>query len=292
MNNNDILVTFASWEDRFRVGFDRDLEKVEAKKALVFHFGSYKDRTRINRQAISEVCRKKRIEFIPVGLEIDKPADNWRTVLKAFETAVGECDGILIDISTMPREIIWYVFWMVEQNSRAARYVYHSPEKYGTDWLSRDPRAPRFVYKLSGVALPSAKTALIVTVGYDPKRVWRLLNWCEPVRSMVGVQSGSYFPGNDEAMAEYEILKKEANCEIFELDAFSTDHGLTKLKEKVGKLGSSYNIIMGSLGPKLTAIPLYRLQRQRDNIGLVYPPSNQFNENYSTGIGRFFEGNV
>ena len=109
--------------------------------------------------------------------------------MKAFEEAIGECDGILIDISTMPREIIWYALWMVEQKTKSARYVYHSPKKYGTDWLSKDPRAPRFVYKLSGVALPSAKTALIVTVGYDPPRVRRLLNWCEPARSMVGVQS-------------------------------------------------------------------------------------------------------
>ena len=65
MSNNDVLVTFASWEDRFRVGFDRDLEKVEAKTALVFYFGSYEERTRSNRQAINEECKKKRIRYIP-----------------------------------------------------------------------------------------------------------------------------------------------------------------------------------------------------------------------------------
>ena len=292
MNNNDVLVTFASWEDRFRIGFDRNLKKIEAKKALVFYFRSYVDRTRKNREAVNELCKKKSIEFIPVGLEIDKPAENWRMVLNAIVATIGECDGILIDISTMPREIIWYVFWMVEQNLRAATYVYHSPEKYGTDWLSRDPRAPRFVYKLSGVALPSAKTALIVTVGYDPQRVRRLLNWCEPVKSMIGVQSGKYFPRNDQAMGEYKILEKEYGSEIFELDAFSMDYGLVEISDKLTSLGSSYNVIMGSLGPKLTAITLYKLQRQRDNIGLVYAPSNQFNENYSSGIGKCFEGTI
>ena len=292
MNNSDVLITFASWEDRFRIGFDRDLEKVDAHKAIVFYFDSYVDWTRKNRDIVSQQCAAKDIDYVPVALDIDKPANNWQRLLEYFEHPIPEYQDTLIDISTMPREIMWYVLWMVKQNSRAVRFVYHSPEKYGTDWLSRDPRAPRFVYKLSGVALPAAKTALIVTVGYDPQRVRRLLNWCEPVKSLIGVQSGSYFPRNEEAMAEYEILEKEYNCEIFELDAFADDFGLIQITEKLETLGSSYNIIMGSLGPKLTAITLYKLQRQRDNIGLVYAPSNQFNENYSTGIGKCFQGTI
>ena len=192
----------------------------------------------------------------------------------------------------MPREIIWYMLWMIEQNNVIARYVYHSPREYGDDWLSRDPRAPRLVYKLSGIASPSAKTVLIVTAGYDLQRVKRLLNWYEPNKSMIGVQSESKFRRNDEAMAEYNILEKEYDCEIFELDAFSDDFGMEVIKEKLEGIDPSYNIIMGSLGPKLTAITLYKIQRQKQEIGLVYAPSNQFNENYSTGIGRCSEGTM
>ena len=290
MKKSDLFITFASWEDRFSIGFERNLEKVGVRKALVFYFGSFADRTRANRQVVDEVCKEKSIEYIPVRLDIDKPTNNWRTVLKFIESSIVGCQGILIDISTMPREIIWYVLWMVEQHSIVARYVYHSPEEYGGDWLSRDPQAPRFVYKLSGIALPSAKTVLFATVGYDLQRVKRLLDWYEPNKSIIGVQSESQFQGNDEAMAEYEILEKEYNCEKFELDAFAEGGGMVVIQEVLESLGSSHNIIMSSLGPKLTAITLYKLQRQSEKIGLVYAPSNQFNENYSTGIGKCFEG--
>ena len=295
MNNSDLLITFASWEDRFRLGFDRNLEmeKIGIRKSLVFYFGRYADRTEENRQKVAKVCEEKHIEYILVELDIDKPADNWRTVLESIDKILSKSKEILIDISTMPREIIWYVLWMVEQNNVKARYIYHSPGEYGDDWLSRDPRAPRLIYKLSGIASPSAKTVLIVTAGYDLQRVRRLLNWYEPNKSMIGVQSESQFRRNDEAMAEYNILEKEYGCEIFELDAFSEDLGMEAIREKLEKIDSSYNnIIMGSLGPKLTAITLYKLQRQKEEIGLVYAPSNQFNENYSTGIGKCFEGTV
>ena len=292
MKTYDLLITFASWEDRFRFGFERNLDKAKFREALVFYFGSYAPRTQGNRKMVDGACKTKNVRCTPVELDIDKPANNWRTVLKNIDKFLAESKEILIDISTMPREIIWYVLWMIEQNNVIARYVYHSPREYGDDWLSRDPRAPRLVYKLSGIASPSAKTMLIVTAGYDLQRVRRLLNWYEPNKSMIGVQSESKFRRNDEAMAEYNILEKEYDCEIFELNAFSEDFGMEVIREKLEGIDPSYNIIMGSLGPKLTAITLYKIQRQKQEIGLVYAPSNQFNEDYSTGIGQCFEGTM
>ena len=72
MNNSDLLITFASWEDRFRIGFDRNLGKVGVQKALMFYFGSYADRTLANRQVVDKVCKKKNIELIPVKVDIEK----------------------------------------------------------------------------------------------------------------------------------------------------------------------------------------------------------------------------
>ncbi|MYF18074.1 MAG: hypothetical protein F4215_12045 [Gemmatimonadetes bacterium] len=259
----------------------------------MFYFSSYADRTKKNRERIDEVCKAQHIEYIPVELDIDRPADNWRIVINSIEEFIVDCQDILIDISTMPREIIWYILWLVGQSPIATRYVYHSPEDYASDWLSQDPRAPRLVYKLSGIALPSAKTALLITVGFDLQRVKRLINWYEPNKLMIGIQITSQFQRNDPTMMEYrKTLEKEYDCEIFELDAFAKDRGMTAIQGALEQLDSSYNIIMSSLGPKLTAITLYQHQKQNDRIGLVYAPSNQYNPKYSIGIGKCFEGTV
>ena len=94
-------------------------------------------------------------------------------------------------------------------------------------------------------------------------------------------------------MIEYrKMLEKESDCSIFELDAFDEDRGMAAIERQIQNIGSSYNIIMSSLGPKLTAITLYKIKREREEIGLVYTPSRQYNKNYSHGIGRSYYGTV
>ena len=205
-----LLITFASWEDRFRLGFRKDLRDSDADQVLVFGFKSYADWTEKNRGAVELACRKNDIKYRVEWLDVDAPASNWETVNRAVGTAGAGCSGILLDVSTMPREIIWYVMWQVEQVGLSLRYVYHSPKTYGDDWLSRNPQAPRLVYKLSGLSVVSVRTALLVIVGFDPQRVKRLVSWFEPAKLVVGFQSRSQFARNDVAMAEYrEQLEKE-----------------------------------------------------------------------------------
>ena len=291
--SDDLLITFASWEDRFKLGSDRNLENIGARKVLVFYFGSYSEWTKENRDAVEKVCKKKDIEYVSKCLDVNKPAENWQVVLESVEGAIKGQQGVLVDISTMPREIIWYVFWQIEQSSITGQYVYYSPQSYGRDWLSRDPQPPRLVYKLSGLASPSAKTALLVAVGFDFQRVKRLINWYEPAKLMIGIQSESQFERNNTMMEDYRgTLQKEYDCEMFDLNAFAEDRGMGAIQEKLEQLDSPYNVIMSSLGPKLTAITLYKLQRQKQERGLVYAPSNQFNQEYSSGIGQCFKGTL
>lgn len=293
MAKNDLLITFASWETRFSQGFDRDIEHGGFQKALVFYFDSYKEWTQENRDAVKGVCAEKKIEYISKGLDVKKPAENWRIVLDAVKGAIQDQQAVLVDISTMPREIIWYVLWQIEQTSIAGRYIYHSPEKYSNSWLSRNPEAPRLVYKLSGLASPSAKTALLVIVGFDLQRVKRLINWYEPAKLLIGFQSESPFERNNITMPEYRnALEKEYNCEAFELNAFADDRGMRAIQEKLEQLDSAYNVIMSSLGPKLTAITLYKLHRENEARALVYAPSNEFSLEYSSGMGPSFEGSL
>lgn len=292
MMDETLLIAFASWEDRFRTGFDCNLKNSRVSRALVFYFDAYAERSKRNMSVIKKTCMNKDIILSPVKLNIDDPAKNWRNVLDSIDCNIINCQQILIDISTMPRDIIWYILWLIEQRSIPASYVYYSPQRYGR-WLSRDPRSPRLVYKLSGTALPSAKTALLIVTGFDLQRVRRLINWFEPKKLLIGIQAATQFERNREAMIEYRrMLQKESDCSIFELDAFGEDRGMTAIEQQLQNIGSSYNIIMSSLGPKLTAITLYKIRRQRKEIGLVYTPSKQYNKNYSHGISHRYRGAV
>ena len=292
-NDKCLLVTFASWEDRFGLGFRRDVGRFEVPRVLVLYFEQYAEWTTASRDDVRALCDTCGVECVWLRLDVSEPATNWRAVAMAMEKTIKDCGRLLVDISTMPREIIWYVLWLAARGSIDVSYVYHSPENYGESWLSRDPRAPRLVYKLSGMALPSRRTALAVTAGFDLQRVVRLIEWCEPSVLLVGLQSESQFARNAEEMEIYrEKIRKELGCEFFEVDAYSDDHGLGAVRGQLANVEGKYNIIASSLGPKLTAIALYKLQMAMPAVGLVYAPATEFSKNYSSGIGQAFWGDM
>ena len=283
---NRTLITFASWEERFVLGLIANLDKFDVDEVWVFYFDEYKEMTAENRGKASKVAGSK------LHLEMLSAVDavsTWAAVVSRVGDLTSTRERLLIDYSTMPREIMWYVLWAAEQRGADVECLYHSPKEYGIEWLSRDPRAPRMAFKLSGIADPSRRTALLITAGYDIQRVRRLVNWCEPERLMVGVQEGGRFSRNEDAMriAEAE-LTKHAGCSTFKLDAFGESFGEVEIVNELRKVIDSHNVILASMGPKLSALSLYRIQRTHENVGLVYAPAGQYNEKYSRGIGQLY----
>jgi len=287
-----ILLAFASWEDRFSLGVINDFDNDSFDHLLVFFFSTYASRTQESRDKIQSECRTRAVDYEQLELDPGLPHDTLRRIHAAIDRFPRSA-RLVVDISTMPREIIWYIFWLTETRTHALGYCYHSPKTYSDDWLSRDPGRPRLVHKLSGIALPQARTALLVAVGYDIQRVSQLIRFFEPSKLFVALQADSPFPGNDSFMRRYvDELRLGGDCVTFPIDAFGDDHGYDSFPRNLETVVPDHNVILGSLGPKLTAISLYRIRTQWPQIGLVYAPANEFNTDYSRGIGASFRGTL
>ena len=287
-----VLVAFASWEDRFVEGVLRDLSEVRCSQVLVCYFSDYCERTEHARSEVRRECHKQNLDHREVKLDTGTPHEN----LRLLDEAVMDLEDslpVVVDISTMPREIIWHVFWLCEHREGPLHYRYYSPINYSADWLSRDPGRPRLVHKLSGIASPQFKTVLLLAVGYDSQRVSQLIKFFEPSKLLLGLQSDSPFPDNEPIMARYvDDLRGGERFETFSVDAFQIDHGYGTFEEKLQEVVSQSNVILGSLGPKLSAVALYRIRQRWPQIALVYAPANEFNMEYSRGIGSLFKGTL
>lgn len=293
--NNDLLITFASWEERFLLGSQETLSKHEIGQVLVFYLKAYSGRTRNNREGVAEYCTEEGIDCNFTPLSVDEPARAWKAVVNSVTEALGQSNqrNVLLDISTMPRETIWHICWTLKVNDCIAQYLYFSPEDYAEDWISRDPQTPRIVYKLGGVSRPGQKTALVLTIGFDPDRAARIVGWLEPAKLLFGIQAESPFRQNQERMEGYRrSLKEGYDCETFELDSFGDDCGQSAIEDAIEPFVNTHNIMMTSLGPKLTAISLFKINRKFESTSLVYAPANEFNDNYSKGIGSMYTGIV
>jgi hypothetical protein len=292
MSDCPLLVTFASWEERFLEGFKRDIDAWRPANAMMYYLDEFAEMSKANREKVAEVCNTRNIELTPRLLRVKEPAENWKKLRDNMTAEAGAGLNVVVDCSTMPREFIWTIFWLLDLVKARTQYVYHRAVDYG-EWLSRDPQRPRLVYKLSGIAKLSARTVLAVVAGYDVDRIQQLVRFYEPEHTIIARQM--HDPAGA-ASGRLEKIKQRfeaaSNVQWLEVDAFGPDHGQAVIVEQVKPYLDSHNIIMSSLGPKVSAVALYRIQRDHRQVGLAYAPSRDFNKEYSSGIGDAIKGTL
>jgi len=285
MMTKQTVITVASWEDRFVLGIQRLIVEKEPRMILMFYYAEYADRTKINRNSIRTICDEKGIIVREIMVSFKIPADNWRILQGEINQVAVDYDSVIVDISTMPRDTIWLIFYLLEKLKPEIYYVYNRPEKYSTEWLSRDPGVPRLLYKLSGISEFGKSTALLIVTGFDPERTEQLINYYEPKLTYLGLQTGDQYENKRMNVIQHiETARSYTDVKVFDIDAYSEDHGYQVLNDVVIRHLKDYNLVVASLGPKPSAVALYRLYKQHPQIALAYAPSNDFNIDYSTGI--------
>lgn len=287
-----IILAFASWEERFRDGIPRLVLDDGASEVVMFYFDAYADRTRENRRIVGEACGVSGAIVQEFELEIEDPVASWRIVRDVVRALPAGGRSVVVDISTMPREVIWWSFWCLRVLGQPINYAYFRPASYGT-WLSRDPGRPRLVFRMSGIADIGVRSVLVLLSGYDVERSLQLVRFFEPESVLLGLQSeGSGAVSERRMVSQTARLSAETNVETFVVDAFAGDHGEAEIERHLRKSVGSRNVIMASLGPKLSAVAMFRLHCRLQEVGLAYAPSREFNTDYSRGIGKCVRGTI
>ena len=288
MRQAELVITVASWEERFVVGLTNLLSRSCPKNLIMYYFVEYADHTKDNRQKIEGLCEEKDIGVDSYQLTFKDQVRSWLTIYdtKNIERTKGKV--VTVDFTTMPRETLWTLFDLLDEYGAIIQYVYHTPERYSNEWLSRDPGRPRIVYKLGGEAKLGLSTILLVLTGYDPDRVDQLIRFFDPYYTLLGVQTGEQFNNQTMNVAKYKHYLREPGVEVFDLDAYTSNYGFDSIEARLQPYLDKHNIIMSSLGPKLSAIALYQLHKKYPQTALAYAPSNEFNLEYSFGIGKTF----
>ncbi len=286
----DAIVGVAGWEERFRLGIQRDLEIHRPSDVVIFAFTEYLKATEQHRAEIERLAKGMGTRYVEVQLPWG-PVEVWNAIRDSFAAPEWVGRATLVDISTMPREVIYWAFSFLHSVEADIQYVYYRPDRYAPEWVSRDTDRPRLVYQHSGISEFGKETCLLLVSGFDTDRAAQLMQFFEPREVLVGVQLGEQFDNQAKNAGRIEQrLHRRSDVKMFQLDAYSPDHGLAAiadaLKEKIGK----YNVVAASLGPKPSAVALYRLHCSHRDIALAYAPSRQLNLDYSSGIGEAVTG--
>ena len=287
-----VLVTVASWEPRFLLGLRQTLQECSAGLILAYFIGEYGGRTEKARGALQQIVKENPgVRLKEREIWFSAPDDAWRLLEKELGPRAGIEDAVLVDLTTMPREIIWSVLFWLEAAAANVHYVYHRPKEYAPGWLARDPNDPRLVYKLAGTVEVARPTALVAVTGFDENRCRQAVEFYEPARLLLAAQGGEQYENNVRNVGP-SFAAGGIPIEHIEVDAFGSDHGYGALHAPVEKLTRDHNVILCSFGPKPSAISLYRLQREFPQCALAYIGCKEYNPDYSDGLGSAIDGSI
>lgn len=285
MANFDYLITCAGWEDRFVGGLENAIESHRIDKIIIFRIHEFSEKTESIIAKAKTIINDDRIQEVDVFLLED--AKTWKIINELFEN-IGISDQLLcIDISTMPRFLIWFVMHFSEFYNNTIECVYFKPERYEEcDWLTSDAEEPRLVFKHSGQYLPDQSTILIIQTGFDIERVNQLIYSYEPERVFLGVQVGEQFDNAIKNTKKHKEHLKYQEIEFFELDAYSGDYGYSSVESIILNNKDRYNIVLSSFGPKPTSLAMFKLNKYYPEVGLSYVLVKNYNTHYSHGVDK------
>lgn len=279
------IITVASWEQRYISGLEYLFKVLKPKSLIMFYYKEYAELTDENRINTNKLCKENNVKLNQIELSFASPRNSWEiTSMKLDSYNWANRKSITLDLSTMPREQIWLLCNYFIKNNLGIQYAYHKPKQYSNEWLSRDPGRPRFVYKLSGLAKIDKPTTLVILTGFDVERSKQLIRFYEPINIIIGLQKGDQY-NNIIKNQEIHLKGLDRNKEIiwFEIDGYSINESLSTIEKYVNPLVEESNVILTSLGPKISSLALFKYHKKNKSTSLSYAPSNEYNKDYSSG---------
>ena len=277
-----ILVAPAGWEERYEEGLYIDIEDFKPSKIVIPFSKEYSIRTIIVRNKIREKAQSLNIKYLEFEHDYWDAVSLYKSLLVVFEKYIFSAAKIRLNGTTAPRELIWFVLHFLSDKKIPTEFSYFRPLDYGS-YLSRDAMAPRLVLKCSGIAYPDRPTCILALSGFDEERLAQLKQRYEPKKMLIGRQIGDQL-GNKHRNVSAN-LDPDDNRSYFDFDCYDTsDNAVDILCKKIDELEEPYNVVAASLGPKPSAITIFKLTQKRPEVGLVYIPSRDYSEDYSIGI--------
>ena len=292
----DILITMVSWEERSTKGLERLLERFQVSSAILIQSIEWKHYSDESFQVAIEICRQHGVNSEQLRIPTSHHGEYWDLLRKHLNAELPTGARVLVDLSTMPREVIWTVLFFLDHLGAEVTYAYHRPREYSNEWLSRDPGRPRLMMKMGGETQLGSNTVLVVATGFDPRRTEQLYLALEPELTVLAIQTGNQFDNVAQNELPHTDLYQRLRDRLgsrpdgvnriltLSIDAYASDHGQRIIEDCIAENFRSSNVIMSSLGPKLSAVALYKINRENPSVGLIYAPSGQYNLKYSTGI--------
>lgn len=272
-------ITFASWEDRFIETLNKDINDNEFNKILILNYenGHNLDNKQLHIDKIEELNSKK-ISVNFINMEINNDISNWKLLNDIFKDNIE--GNVLLNISTMPRNIIYYSLHFLDNLGCKYTVIYYNAIEHDSK-LTQSPLTPNLILQHSGIFYSHKKTLLVVSLGYDEKRIYQVYNHFEPKKLIVLSEDKHKTSIDKDVDFQFTDIEEK---NIIKINSFEQNNIFSILEQTITPLLQEYNIILCSLGPKISSLELYKYNKKYPETGLCYVSLKEYSNNYSTGV--------
>ena len=290
MNKNVLYIVTASWEGRFLEGARRVVKENNCTNALCFWFEDYEARTaearKIFKQEFASLNPKlEKLRLLGAEGSPSGNADLWRRIFEVLAEHLPRADSFVFDITTTPRVALWIILDLLTEAKIPGIVYYHQAVKHGP-WCGCEPDRPHVVPKLGGISGLDKPTKLLIVTGFDEDRSEHFINYFEPTETLILLQEKFLKEAERNREPHLKRFEGRHGIKLITTNSYTPDWGFASLKSVALEFGRDANLVLASVGPKPSAISLYRLHRIMPHSSMVYSPCREYNEEYSTGIGE------
>ena len=272
-------ITFTSWEERFLKSFEKDTSENNFEKIILLSFDNahHKEKQQV---FINEIqVSKPSVEIIYLTFSDDIKI--WKQLKNELFTNESNNFGkVLLNISTMPRNIIYYLLHFLDLKNIQYTSIYYKALVH-SERLTENPLKPSLILQHSGIFELEKPTLLTACVGYDEKRVFQLYNHFEPKEVILLMETEHKSKVNLDTKFDFSLIP---NHIVEDISSFIPHDIYKKLEIIYNQKASSYNILLCSLGPKLSTMEFFKFQKVHIECGLIYIGSKDYCKDYSSGI--------
>lgn len=290
----DVLITFCSFEDRCLTVLQNLSPELVGRTYYFMNQDAPKE-TLENAQTIGRLLGEK---GRCIKVELFNPLNLTDNIVRIIREALSGNNRILVDISAFTHEalLIFVAVAMKFYPNANIEYIYCNATTYASEaekitekWMSRGIQDVRSVMGYAGEIDPTKDTVLIMMVGYECERAWRIIDAISPEELIITYndQQSSTSPGNSAAGENHARLLKDLAAYydnprqkiIPSNDPFKSAESLDNI---VDSIGHDKNIIVVPMNNKIATVGAALVALKRPEIQLCYAPAIIYNtSNYS-----------
>lgn len=295
----DVFIAFSSFEERcLSVIQNLNLDIINTAYIIVNHDAP--SQTHKNFQVMKQLLGETVTE---VNVNLFEPLELTDQLISMVYKIIelNQKPRLLVDITTFTHEALLIFLAIVKRFLKNAEieYIYNNAATYASEtgtaaerWLSRGIRDVRSVLGYAGDIKPSQDTVLIMMLGYEYERAWRVIDSISPTELIITYNDshGSTTQLNCEAGEKHATLLKELAAyyekpEQYVLPSnnpFETAKMLMKIHNKIGK---GKNVIIVPMNNKLATVGAAIVAYQKKEIQLCYAPAEIYNTSFYSVAG-------